>query len=92
MATIQIRIDEKTKRASKKTFEKMGLDLSGGIKFMLTQINLYKSIPFEPLTENGFTIRRERALLKIAEEAEAGKNLSGPMNGKEAVEYLRKLM
>jgi len=92
MATIQIRIDEKTKRLSKKTFKKMGLDLSGGIKFVLNQINLYQGIPFEPLTENGFTVKKEKYLLKIAKEAEAGKNLIGPFNSKEAVEYLRKLM
>ena len=35
--TLQIRIDKKTKEAARKKFEAMGLDLSSGIKYLLTQ-------------------------------------------------------
>lgn len=36
--TLQIRIDKKTKEAARKAFEGMGLDLSSGLKYLLTQI------------------------------------------------------
>ena len=35
--TIQIRIDKATKTKSQKMFKSMGLDLSSGIKYLLTQ-------------------------------------------------------
>jgi addiction module RelB/DinJ family antitoxin len=36
--TLQIRIDKKTKEAARKKFESMGLDLSSGVKYLLTQV------------------------------------------------------
>jgi len=36
--TIQIRIDSKTKQDAQKAFKNMGLDLSSGVKYLLTQV------------------------------------------------------
>lgn len=92
MTTIQVRIDEKTKRSAKKILNTLGLDLSAGIKLFLNQVNIRKGMPFELLTENGFTAKEEKAILKAEKEALAGKNVSHPMNRKEMVAYLKKLM
>lgn len=37
--TIQIRIDSPTKARAQKAFKNMGLDLSSGIKYLLTQVS-----------------------------------------------------
>lgn len=37
--TIQIRIDSPTKIKAQKAFKNMGLDLSSGIKYLLTQVS-----------------------------------------------------
>jgi DNA-damage-inducible protein J len=58
--TIQIRIDQKTKRAAEKTFKKMGLDTSSGIKLYLHQVIKSHSIPFTIRTANGFTPAQEK--------------------------------
>lgn len=92
MTTIQIRIDERTKRSTKKIFKKYGLDLTSGIKLYLSQVDIRKRIPHELLTVNGMTEAQEDEILRISKEAEAGKNLIGPFKGKEAAEYLRSLM
>ena len=78
MTTIQIRIDEKTKRSAQKVLDKLGLDLTTAIKGYLKQISLQKGIPFRFVTENGLTPAEERAILKASREAKAGKNVSGP--------------
>ena len=37
--TIQIRIDDKTKKAAQKSLNNMGLDITSGIKYFLTQVS-----------------------------------------------------
>ena len=44
--TLQIRIDKKTKEKARKTFESMGLDLSSGVKYLLTQIGNSDSLSY----------------------------------------------
>lgn len=48
--TIQIRIDQATKTKAQKAFKNMGLDLSSGVKYLLTQVgspnNLTYMCPF----------------------------------------------
>ncbi len=46
MTTIQIRTDEKTKKAVQKILKKLGLDLSTAINMYLAQIVKYQGIPF----------------------------------------------
>ena len=66
---IQIRIDKETKNQAKKIFEKMGLDISSGVKVYLKQVVLSRSIPFELRTENGFTPDQEKRMIKEAKWA-----------------------
>jgi len=91
MSNIQIRIDEKEKKSAKKIFEKLGLDMSSAIKLFLKQTTLRKGLPFLLLTENGLTLEEEDKIIKAAEEAKKGKNVTGAMNSEEAISYLDKL-
>ena len=91
MSTIQVRIDEKVKQSATKVFDKMGIDMSTGVKIFLTQVVLRRKMPFEMLTENGLTEKQERAILRAEKEALAGKNVVGPFEGREAIEYLKSL-
>ncbi len=67
--TIQLRVDVKTKKQVKKTLEDLGLDLSSAIKLFLKSVIATESIPFEVLTENGYTLREEKEMVKEAEYA-----------------------
>jgi DNA-damage-inducible protein J len=91
MSNIQIRIDEKEKKSAKKIFEKLGLDMSSAIKLFLKQTTLRKGLPFLLLTENGLTLEEEDKIIKAAEEAKKGKNITRAMNSEEAINYLDKL-
>jgi len=66
--TIQIRIDEKTKRSAQKTLDNIGLDLSSAIKLFLKTVIKTRSIPFQLRTENGFTIAQELQIIREYEE------------------------
>ena len=78
MTTIQIRIDEKTKRSAKRIFDELGIDMSTGIKAFLKQVVQRKGIPFRLVTENGLTLKEELAILKVSKDVAQGKNVSGP--------------
>lgn len=56
MTTIQVRVEEGTKKAAAKVFADMGLDLSSGVKIFLSQVIREKGIPFTP-TANTAEIR-----------------------------------
>lgn len=89
--TIQIRIDEKEKRAAQNILDKLGIDMSSAIKMFLNQLKIHKGIPFRLVTENGFTPKEEKEILKVADEARRGINVTKPMNTKEAIEFLDSL-
>ncbi len=91
MTTIQIRIDEKTKKSAKKVLDRIGMDMSSAVKVYLTQIILTQGIPFQILTENGMTIAQEKAIVKASEEAKRGVNVSGPFEGEEIINHLKRL-
>lgn len=80
MSTIQVRIDEKTKKSAKKVLDKIGIDMSSAVKFYFKQIVITQGIPFPLLTENGLTVQQEKEILKASEEAKKGINVSGPFN------------
>lgn len=90
MTTIQVRIDDRTKRASSKILEDLGLDVSSAVKVYLKQIIVTKGIPFPILTRNGFSVEEERSILQASAEAKRGKNVTKAMNVHEALAYLRK--
>ena len=54
--TIQIRIDEVTKRKAQKKFRALGLDLSSGVKLVLKQAIETETIPFIPMTTKGLRL------------------------------------
>lgn len=64
--TLQLRIDAATKAKAQKVLEKIGLDLSSGIKLFLNQVIITNSLNFTPRTVNGFTPHREKEILKEA--------------------------
>ncbi len=54
MAHIQVRIDEKTKKAAVKVLDEMGLDLSRGISLYLEEVIRTESIPFTIQTKKAW--------------------------------------
>ena len=92
MDTIQIRIDEKTKKSAKKILEEMGLDMSGAIKIFLKQVVIRKGFQFQVITENVFTLEFEMETLKAWEDMKKGKNIIGPFEEGEALKYLRNIV
>lgn len=91
MTTIQIRIDDKTKKSAKKILDDVGVDMSSAIKVYLKQIVIQNGIPFKLMTENGLSPDEELDILRISEEARQGKNVTKAMAPKEAIAYLKKL-
>tara|TARA_Y100000031_G_C7913194_1_gene244804 strand:- start:101 stop:388 length:288 start_codon:yes stop_codon:yes gene_type:complete len=88
LSTIQLRIDDSTKRNASKVLDTLGLDMSTAIKLYLKQITLHKGLPFPLVTENGFTVQGESEILQAAEEAVQGKNVTKAMSKKQALKYL----
>lgn len=91
MTTIQIRIDDKTKKSAKKILDDVGVDMSSAIKVYLKQIVIQNGIPFKLVTENGLSPEEELDILQDSEEAKKGKNITKAMTPKEAIAYLKKL-
>ena len=91
MSTIQIRIDDQTKRDVKKVLDKLGLDMTSAIKIYLKQISEHKAIPFPLVTNNGMTALEEEEILKASRDARRDKNVTAKMSGQEAVDYLKNL-
>ncbi|OGY31045.1 MAG: hypothetical protein A3C02_04440 [Candidatus Andersenbacteria bacterium RIFCSPHIGHO2_02_FULL_45_11] len=88
MTTIQIRIDEKTKRSAQKVLGKLGIDMSTAIKAYLKQIMIHEGIPFPLYTENGLTLAQEQEILHDVDEAKRGVNVSKYMSPDEFMESL----
>lgn len=88
MATIQVRIDDKTKKSAKKVLDDLGLDMSTAIKVFLKQVIVKQGVPFQLLTENGFTLQEEKEILKAAKEAKKHINTTPPLSAEEAVKHL----
>lgn len=57
MTTIQIRIDEKTKKSSQKVFNSLGIDMSTAIDAYLKQVIAKEGIPFPLYTKKGFAMQ-----------------------------------
>lgn len=91
MTTLQVRIDEKTKNASKKIFEDLGIDMSSAVKLYLRQVVVHQGIPFKIVTENGLTLEEEDRILLAAKEGSRGENVKKFVTKKEAIDYLKSL-
>ena len=66
---INIRLDKKMKEEAQKTFNELGLDLSSGVKLFLRSVISTQSIPFEIITNNGYTKKQEAQIVKESQEA-----------------------
>lgn len=69
MATLQVRLDPKLKKAAQKVAKDLGMDLSTAIKIFLVQLVNSKGMPFPLRTVNGFTPLQEWEMLHESEEA-----------------------
>ncbi|MDP3725190.1 MAG: type II toxin-antitoxin system RelB/DinJ family antitoxin [Nanoarchaeota archaeon] len=70
--TIQVRIDERTKRAAQRTLQEMGLDVSSAVKLFLKNVVITESIPFDVRTKNGFARFQEERMIAETEDAARG--------------------
>lgn len=91
MTTIQLRIDEKTKRSAQRVLSELGLDMSTAIKAYLKQIVVHDGIPLKLVTKNGLTPAEEREIQRAAREARQRKNVTKALSPKEAIAYLAAL-
>ena len=91
MATIQIRIDENTKKTSAKVLDQIGIDMSAAIKMFLKQVVLHRGLPFRAVTENGLSLEQEDFILQRRAEAARGVNVTRPMQADEVAAYLKKV-
>ncbi|MEI6420439.1 MAG: type II toxin-antitoxin system RelB/DinJ family antitoxin [bacterium] len=73
--TLQIRIERKDKIEAQKIFNKMGMDLSSGIKTFIKQVISEESLPFQPRTVNGMTKAAELRLQKDLENVRKSKKV-----------------
>ncbi len=85
MTTLNVRIEEKTKKAASKALKSIGLDLSSGIKIFLHQVVEEQGLPFQPSKRP----RVSRAQLD-AEFEEALKSGKRYTSGKELLDDLLK--
>ena len=72
MTTLNIRIDEKIKEDARKTFARMGLDISSAVKLFLYQSVEEQRIPFELRTVNGYTEKYEKEILEEIKDVKKG--------------------
>lgn len=83
MTTINVRIEEKTKKAASKALASIGLDLSSGVKLFLHQVVTEQGLPFTP-TKNPAALRAKWD----AEVEDAIKNGKRYKSGKELLDDL----
>ncbi len=58
MTTVNIRIEQKTKKDAAKVLSKLGLDMSSAIKVFLSQVVVEQGLPFKP-TINTLEIKKK---------------------------------
>ena len=76
MTTINVRIEDKTKKAASKALASMGLDLSTGVKLFLHQVVTEQGLPFTP-TKNPAALRAKWDK-EVAEALKKGKVYKNP--------------
>ena len=75
MATLHVRLEEKRKKQAQKILAQLGLDLSQAVRLFIHQICITDGVPLQILTENGFSVDEEEALLRDAQAARTGKGV-----------------
>lgn len=93
MNTLQIRIDQKTKREAQRVLDRLGLDMSSAVKIYFRQISRTQGIPFPLITGNGFTPQQEERLIRESNatlQSYKQKKMKGYTSTKELVDELLK--
>jgi DNA-damage-inducible protein J len=80
-ATIQVRIDEETKKQAQTVLGALHISMSEAVKLFLRQVVLQRGIPFEVKIPNDLTAR-------TLKEAEQGRNLHTASTVEELFEEL----
>ena len=75
-ATIQVRIDQRTKSQAQAIFKKLGLDISTATKMFLRNVIKNKSMSYPVLTVNGFTPEYEKMIIEEVEAMKRGEGKS----------------
>ncbi|MBP9850681.1 MAG: type II toxin-antitoxin system RelB/DinJ family antitoxin [Candidatus Peribacteraceae bacterium] len=75
MTTLHVRLGDKQKKRAQKILAQLGLDLSQVVRLFIHQICITDGVPLQILTENGFSVDEEEALLRDANAARAGKGV-----------------
>lgn len=72
MTTLHVRLDDKQKKRAQKILAQLGLDLSQVVRLFIHQICITDGVPLNILTENGFSVEEEEALLNDSKAARTG--------------------
>ena len=75
MPTLHVRLDDKRKKQAQKILSQLGLDLSQAVRLFIHQICITEGVPLSLLTENGFSVDEETALLHDTQAARSGKGV-----------------
>ena len=82
--TIQVRLDKEIRDKAAKTFDDMGMDLSGGIKLFLNNVITEGSLGFTPMTKDGLKFNYfQEYKRRLDRERRAWKKLYGTEKGSE---------
>ncbi|HTR18781.1 MAG TPA: type II toxin-antitoxin system RelB/DinJ family antitoxin [Candidatus Paceibacterota bacterium] len=73
MTTLNVRIEEKTKKAAQKTLANMGLDMSTAVNMFLRQVIRENGLPFTPISDAKAKMIRERWDKGVQEALKRGK-------------------
>ena len=74
-ATVQVRIDEETRKQANALFERMGLDIPTAIRMFLKQSIESNGLPFQPMITrdiNGFSQYDAARMERAKKQLEAG--------------------
>ncbi len=80
---INFRTKENIKNKANKIFDKVGLDMSSALNLFLHNVIITNSLPFQTVTENGYTHKEEIAMLASAKDTKkitTHKNISDMWN------------
>jgi len=86
---LQVRVESKVKKQAYKVLSSLGMDLSTGVRIFLNQLIIKDGIPFDVLTENGFTKKQEEEMLREVAEVKT-RYKKGKVKGYDNMEELKK--
>ena len=81
MNTVNVRIEEKTKRAASKTLASLGLDMSTAVKMFLNQVVAEKGLPFTPTQNAQFFRAKWDAEVERAKKSRSYQNAHEALKG-----------